>query len=66
VILQVWKSQEGFAKVSLRQRIAQCLIVGRYFHGQAQHLSGGEQEAKDRFTALGVHELTMLADRNVS
>lgn len=66
MILQVWKSQEGFAKVSLRQRIAQCQTVGRYFHWQAQHPSDGEQEAKNKFTALGVHELLKLANRPVS
>lgn len=66
VILQVWKSQEQFAKVSLNQRIAQCQTVGKCSLWQGQYLSDGQEEAKSKFTALGVHKMLTLTYRCVS
>lgn len=66
VVLQLWKSQEQFAKVSLKQGIAPGQAVGKCSLWQGQHLSDGQEGAKSKCTALGVHKMLTLTYRCVS
>lgn len=64
--MQVWKSQDRFAKSSLTQTVAKCHVVENTVHWQTQALSHSEQEEMNKFTTLCMCEMLMLANGPVS